>query len=521
VNLEYIKDLINNKEFELAETKLNEMLADSKDKSIVLFNLAILYECQSKHDKAITFYKKIIDDNNDNKLSVLSKIEMAKILRNTNNIEKALDVFLSVKDNSFGNIDSDISQCLHDIVISCQNLNRDSKFEETIRLYDKYNNFISEKDLFLKNVFLNEYELANKKTILKSKPRSLHVFVTNQCNLSCIMCEMHKKKRWKIADRYIEEICDLFPYLSLLTLQGGEITILPYFKDILSKAKNYKNMRVSIISNFQFSDDEILDLLVANNISLTVSVDSVHKEKYEQIRKGANFDLLLSNLQKLNEIRNKKQDIKNFDLHFNCVIMNNNYVELEEFVNFASEYKVREISLSPVKPFVGDVHKLSTILLPLEQQKIIFELAKKAERKAKDLGIKINNEILSLHNFSNNETKIDKENNIDYKQNTINVQQNNIKEESKNNPEDKKELKCHYPWYQMKIEYNDVEPDCKCKMLGDSLTETKTLLDIWNGDIMQKYRKVLLMRENENFVCNKECFLDVNTKEKYKPILSW
>ena len=62
-------------------------------------------------------------------------------------------------------------------------------------------------------------------------------------------------------------------------------------------------MKQSLISNFQLADEEMIELIVKNNIELTISIDGVEKNTYETIRRGAKFDRLESNLELLKTLR--------------------------------------------------------------------------------------------------------------------------------------------------------------------------------------------------------------------------
>ena len=93
--------------------------------------------------------------------------------------------------------------------------------EETI----KYINMCPDKDdPFYKNVLLNEMEISQKKIVLKSKPRSLIVYLTNRCNLKCKMCPFAvSQKKQDISKKTVKEIINLFPYLQHIQWIGGDV----------------------------------------------------------------------------------------------------------------------------------------------------------------------------------------------------------------------------------------------------------------------------------------------------------
>jgi MoaA/NifB/PqqE/SkfB family radical SAM enzyme len=65
-------------------------------------------------------------------------------------------------------------------------------------------------------------------------------------------------------------------------------------------------------------------------------------------------------------------------------------------------------------------------------------------------------------------------------------------------------LLCHMPWKRMVINpAGYVCPACHCKEMVGNVTED-TLDDIWNNNLMQRYRQKLVNR-NYKDLCNQDC----------------
>jgi tetratricopeptide (TPR) repeat protein len=73
-------------------------------------------------------------------------------------------------------------------------------------------------DPFLKNKILNEIEISQKKTILKSKPLVLGVTLSHACNIKCKMCDVWKKP-WDIPEKIVQEISGYLPSLKYLLVR--------------------------------------------------------------------------------------------------------------------------------------------------------------------------------------------------------------------------------------------------------------------------------------------------------------
>jgi sulfatase maturation enzyme AslB (radical SAM superfamily) len=213
------------------------------------------------------------------------------------------------------------------------------------------------------------------------------------------MC-LTSKSKWELPKERLEEIISMFPYLERIMWQGGEVLFLPYFKDILKKALQYPNMRQSMITNLQLADNETMELIVQNNIEVTVSIDGVSKNIYEKIRRGASFERLTDNINMLNAIRDK---IKNkVILNMNVVVMNENFRTLSLFVDFAHKYRFDFICFMPIDYIpknptekennIKKEQDIFTNNFPDDIKELSFQMLL-AEKKAKQYGIRIESRI--------------------------------------------------------------------------------------------------------------------------------
>lgn len=385
-------------------------------------------------------------------------------------IEKIKEADIKIKKKLFidsGNILVDIISWYNSI----------GKYDEVKKIYEQYMPLMNIDNKCLKNKLLNEYELASKKYFLSSYPRQLYVMVTNACNLSCIMCSQRREKMMHMPKKYLYDILELAPYLQEIIWQGGEILLLKNFKEILFKLSEYNNIKHSIVSNFQTNDEELIKFLPTLNIGLTISVDGSTKQLYEKIRTNAKFELLISNIKLFNEIRFKQNNPVPLGMHF--VVMKENYHDIANIVDFAHENDFNHIQYIYIK---GD--KASE--LNDDDKKNIFALVNAAKEKAAKYNLYINvNSVLD--ELGNMNSKVVSE---------IKNQQNET---------DNELLYCHFPWYRLTFDTNyNFAVDCCCLKKENYLD--KSILDCWNSDLMQEYRKRIINMTFEN-ICKKNCFL--------------
>ncbi len=94
------------------------------------------------------------------------------------------------------------------------------------------------------NSQINQLELCEGKTVLKSYPRRIVFELTNRCNFRCIMCgrEASVFQTYDLPMSIIRHFEPCFPHVEEVTLHGwGEGTLHPRFIEILNipKSKNY------------------------------------------------------------------------------------------------------------------------------------------------------------------------------------------------------------------------------------------------------------------------------------------
>jgi sulfatase maturation enzyme AslB (radical SAM superfamily) len=176
--------------------------------------------------------------------------------------------------------------------------------------------------------------------------------------------------------------------------QGGEVFALDFFEEILLAGFQYPNLRQSIVTNGQLITEKIAEKLVKNNTELTISVDGVTKEVYEYIRRGADFETLVRNLQLIKEL--KKRYNSNMVLNLNVAIMRSNYHQLEDFIEFSKEYGFEFICLMPIHIHLKTPEDIFTNQ-DMQALSSIAKVIPKIEEKAKLYSIRLENRLPRLN----------------------------------------------------------------------------------------------------------------------------
>lgn len=340
-------------------------------------------------------------------------------------------------------------------------------------------------DIKIKNIFLNEMEILDNKTYLKSNPRELEVTVTTKCNLRCIMCDIHELPDYTIDNITYKYIKKLLPYLENIVWKGGEVFLYDKFHELIRFASKY-NVRQTIITNGLFLAEEYVKLIAEYKVELVISIDSADKKTYEEIRKGADFNRLINNLEIL-----KKHHIQNnsFKYKMIAVIMSVNYKQIEEIINFAILYNFESIYFQGCSDCEN-----SYLLLGDLNKKEVIEAIEKYKNQYKDRIAILTDATMDINYFAKLvkdsfevNSKI-KDNNIVINKSLAN--QNKIISSKKF---------CYNPFFKMalNLERNNINFGCGCTTIDVSKLRHE---EIWNCNTLVKYRQSIL--NGDLSVCN-------------------
>lgn len=426
---------------------------------------------------------------------IASEIKQKILLeKNNKNYKKIFLFFNQLNEKNRNNIKYIENEIYYDIVKTLQELNLEGNIKEVERIYNEVYNFIPSKEQKIKNILLNEYEIANKKIILKSYPRILQVFVTNKCNLRCFMCdENNHNSNYEISDKNLELSLEIIPYLQYLLIRGGEIFLSKKTNIIIDKAIN-ENVDIEIITNGLLLKEDILKKILDKNINLMISIDSQNKENYESIRGLGNFDKLLQVLELIKKLRTKNSKCI---LTLNMVVMKRNYTEIEKMLEFACKYGFDKVTLNSIAGSFPD----ENIFENIKYEKIVEELNSKKDyfdRLAHKYSIQLVNR-LSMVNKNINHIDAFKINN------------------STSDKENSKNLFCLSPFRECYFSMNGFCPqiECKRKLKNENIN---SFFDFWNGNFMLEYRKKIICKQYME-ICSDKCLNNESIRIEHNKII--
>ncbi|MCB4792882.1 MAG: radical SAM protein [Elusimicrobia bacterium] len=347
-----------------------------------------------------------------------------------------------------------------------------------------------------KNRFTNELEIAQGTTKLMSKVRTITLCLTNRCNLNCKMCWSEKLPAPGMPKKVKEEIVKTFPHLEEIMWAGGEVFLDADFNDMLDEAIKHK-VRQVVITNGLLMNEEHVHKFIKNGIRLIISIDGTTKEVYEDIRRGAEFEIVI---EKLNLINRIKAGINpDFKIELNTVVMRANYHQIESFVEFARTHGFSKINFFMV---VGNSNN-QNIFAQDTDENILSGIARAVDRAVLQCG---KYGIGCFHDIRRDIFKKNAPGPFADELCSTGREDTGQKEKLPN-----RTLKCFAPWKRVNIDFlGNVRPDvhCLCKNIVGNLN-SQSMEDIWNGEKITEYRKKIVSGDIDKVCTLKEVYKEI------------
>ena len=191
---------------------------------------------------------------------------------------------------------------------------------------------------------LNVHSNVDYKDVSKFELSALDLHWSSTCDLKCVTCwavqsssiarEQNKPVNHtptKVANRIIEFVTANQSGLKEIYMSGGEPTLIKYNLKLLKQIQKRSDLIIRINTNMQWDQDNkiIREILKFPNVLFTCSIDGLG-EKFEYIRRGANWNKTLSNIRFL-------QNQPNVDIRANTVFFVLTAQQLPEIIDYFME----------------------------------------------------------------------------------------------------------------------------------------------------------------------------------------
>lgn len=220
--------------------------------------------------------------------------------------------------------------------------------------------------------------------------------LSNQCNLECIMCggkwssAIRKNRENQSAikspydENFVGQIRPFLPHLKRANFLGGEPFLIHVYQDIWQDILDINpSIEVAITSNGTVLNPRARKIVEQlPNCKITLSIDSLQKDTWENIRRNGKFDILKSNLEWLISIGK----VKSFSV---CPMIQNRY-EIPEIIQFCVDHDL-DIYFNTVNgPLGGKIEGIHYSLDSNHKEELLPEVA---------LSTLSENELLELEKF--------------------------------------------------------------------------------------------------------------------------
>jgi len=214
-------------------------------------------------------------------------------------------------------------------------------------------------------------------------PISLDFQISNICNLSCIMCNgeysktVRQKREMKEVydnpydDSFVTKIRPLIPHLKEAAFTGGEVFLIKIYYDIWDAIIEINpDIRISITTNGTILNSRVKEYLEKLDFNITISLDSVYKENFEQIRRFSDFDKFIQNFEYFVDYTRRKKTLFTVKI---CPMRQNSH-ELPDIIRYLNSKNVSFLFNNVIFPPYCALwnlpsKKLKSIISLLELQK--------------------------------------------------------------------------------------------------------------------------------------------------------
>ncbi len=244
----------------------------------------------------------------------------------------------------------------------------------------------------LENSRLSREDILADGPLVRSKPQSIHMDVSNRCNIQCIMCPYHwnGQDQLKAGSVMPKEIFyrigrELFPTArNVYLFGGGEVFFHPHWDEMFDFARQWTFLPVISTHGGLFTDRRVRALVEAGT-QLRISFDGATRETFNRIRYGADFDRVVANIRRIVKYRDRHVPGGRFFLRFSVTSFDENVRELPQIVELASELGVEQVVF----------HHLMTDRNPLEGHQLHYmpelsdEMFSWAAKRGAELGVRV------------------------------------------------------------------------------------------------------------------------------------
>lgn len=199
-------------------------------------------------------------------------------------------------------------------------------------------------------VFFHTEKIYNWLNGREITPITVQFHPSNKCNQKCIYCISENQKDNALIT--CNDALKIIDKLSSIDVQGitysggGEPTLHPDFGCFINYSIQ-KNIKVGVVTNGVFLDDQLIHIIVKNSTWLRFSIDSVVEDTYYEHRGHRDLENVINNVRKVVE---KKKLLKSpITIGAQTVVTEKNYQDINITANILKKIGVDYYQVRPAE----------------------------------------------------------------------------------------------------------------------------------------------------------------------------
>ncbi|MED5330304.1 MAG: radical SAM protein [Planctomycetota bacterium] len=197
------------------------------------------------------------------------------------------------------------------------------------------------------NILRLAEDLSQGRVVWQSRPTEVEFGFNNDCNLTCIMChqadgiprkEMEPGKAKDVLDQVL-------PWALHLTPSDASEPLMNDL-DVVCEFCEKHNVQMLLYCNATLLDEEVFAKIAPWTHRIWFSIDSPHKETFEQLRTGSNFEEVVENIRKAMPLCRQA----GIEVGFNAVVMSPNWDHMPDLVDFVADLGGDSLALQELLP---------------------------------------------------------------------------------------------------------------------------------------------------------------------------
>jgi radical SAM protein with 4Fe4S-binding SPASM domain len=226
-------------------------------------------------------------------------------------------------------------------------------------------------------------------------PSVMEFELSNTCNLECGMCSgdfsslIRKNREGRnplpqvYGQNFVDQLEEFIPYLEEVKFYGGEPFLIELYYTIWERMIAINPaIRISVQTNGTVLNNRVKRILEQAEFHINLSIDSLEKTNYEQIRKNANFEHTMRNIVWFREYCRER----NTFFGLSACAMRQNWHELPSFVRYCNQLQVPVYFHTVFFPKESGFHEMEILELEriaTEWKKERFDATSPIEKKNK------------------------------------------------------------------------------------------------------------------------------------------